>query len=304
MKAIIFGAGGQDGFYLKNILEREGVEVIALTRKQCDVGVQGYVAVQIATVKPDYIFHLAATSSTKHDFLRENQYAIVDGSLFIMDAVYAYCPKCKVFLAGSILQLSTVVGQVINQQSNASAYAAQRNASLAMAQYYRRLGVEVYFGFLSHHDSPRRSDQHLAKRIASQAVVAVETSKPIHLKDPLDEKEWNFAGDMMEAVWAQVHSDAYEAVLGSGRTDTIHQYARECLMALSIGRAPSSLIHQEFTREGAIVTRTDDKRFKHHFKTQLSELAKMMVTASADDRTAPVLEPRTCTSQLGPCRLQ
>ncbi len=282
MKAIIFGANGQDGYYLSQILKREGVEVIAFGRKECDVGVQGYVCHQIAQHKPDYIFQLAATSTTSHDALWSNHKSIVDGSVNILDAVKRFCPKAKVWLAGSILQLTRVGSGTIFSMlpGNASAYAAQRNASVAYARYYRSIGIDAYVGYLSYHDSPRRGPNHLAKRIAMEAIeVGMGPKAYMTLRDPLDEKEFNYAGDMMEAVWAQVNSPHYEAVLGSGVAHTIWDYARACMKAVSPNDSKCR-IKQEFTREGAVRQVTQDKRFQHHFKTSLSDLAALMVSSA------------------------
>jgi GDPmannose 4,6-dehydratase len=278
-KAIIFGSGGQDGPYLTAILRRENVIPIALTHWQCDVSHAPRVEHLIKENQPDYIFHFAARSSTSHDTLRENQHAIVDGTLNILESVKKHSPSTRVFLAGSILQLSMRANTVHLEQKNDTIYAAQRNASVAYARYYRRLGLDVYVGYFSYHDSPLRGPHHLAKRLAIEAEqVASGKQEFMLLRDPLDEKEWNFAGDMMEAVWAQVNSTEYEAVLGSGVSHTIHQYAKECFKA--IGCHVPNGIRQEFTREGALSSRTDDGRFQHHFKTTLPELARMMVASS------------------------
>lgn len=283
MKAIIFGAGGQDGFYLTQILKREGVEVIALNHKDCNVGVQGYVFHHLYAHKPDYVFHLAAVSTTSHEALQANQKAIVDGSLHILEGVKNYCPKAKVFLSGSVLQFQEQSSvSVSGRQSNSSIYAAQRNASVAFARYYRSLGIQVYVGYFSHHDSPLRSEHHLAKRIAMDAIKAVKGEIPyVKLRDPSDEKEWNFAGDMMEAVWAMVNSPVYEAVLGSGVTYPIGEYAAACIRALDSQLDVSTKLWADFTREhneDPVVNCTDDRRFSHHFTTSLVDLAKMMVS--------------------------
>ncbi len=95
MKAIIFGINGQDGFYLNQILEKEGVEVIGVSRSDGN-WVKGSVAdynlVQelIKTQKPDYIFHLAANSTTNHNALFENHETISTGTLNILEGVLKY----------------------------------------------------------------------------------------------------------------------------------------------------------------------------------------------------------------------
>lgn len=275
--ALIFGAGGQDGHYLTAILRRENVIPIALTHRQCDVSHGPIVEHLINENKPDYVFHFAARSSTGHETLRENQKAIVDGSLNILESVKKHSPTTRVFLSGSVLQFDSVAVCLNSPRSNHSAYAAQRNASVDMARYYRSLGLQVYVGYFSHHDSPFRGPNHLAKRIAIDAVrVANGAILGLPLTDPSDAKEWNFAGDMMEAAWELVNGETYESALGSGKTDTIWNYAKECLVAARGEESPPDIL-VNLTRNYATESKTLPTRFSRHFKTSLSGLAGMMV---------------------------
>jgi GDPmannose 4,6-dehydratase len=69
MKAIIFGASGQDGNYLSALLIKQGYEVIGISRRdgylQTDISDFNQVLDLISQHKPDYIFHLAANSTTQ-----------------------------------------------------------------------------------------------------------------------------------------------------------------------------------------------------------------------------------------------
>ena len=63
MTAIIFGANGQDGYYLTNLLQQQGYEVIGVSRANknphTDIVIYDQVATLIKNTKPGYIFHLA-----------------------------------------------------------------------------------------------------------------------------------------------------------------------------------------------------------------------------------------------------
>ncbi|TAL44409.1 MAG: NAD-dependent epimerase/dehydratase family protein, partial [Chitinophagaceae bacterium] len=75
-KAIIFGISGQDGYYLSKRLLQQQIEVTGVSRSGGN-WIQGSVAnfelvdSLIKTTKPDYIFHLAANSATRHELLFE-----------------------------------------------------------------------------------------------------------------------------------------------------------------------------------------------------------------------------------------
>ncbi|MBK5270221.1 MAG: NAD-dependent epimerase/dehydratase family protein, partial [Bacteroidia bacterium] len=85
MTAIIFGANGQDGFYLTQLLQKENCKVIGVSRHgnylHTDITDYNAVSELISNNHPDYIFHLAANSTTNHDALFENHSTISTGTL-------------------------------------------------------------------------------------------------------------------------------------------------------------------------------------------------------------------------------
>lgn len=279
--AIIFGGGGQDGRYMKLLLERERIHALCLTRQACDVGDGKYVEDVIRSVMPEYIFHFAAVSATHHDHLKANQTAIVDGTIHILESVKKHCPTCRVFLSGSILQFDDKdpIDHLSSFYRFDSAYAAQRHASVAIGRYYRTLDIPVYIGYFGHHDSPFRSEKHLAMRIAQAAKrIAAGSKEVIILKDPMDRKEWNFAGDFMEAVWMLVNSTIYEAVIGTGKTITVASFAELCLKEAGYEGDPCWT--PDWTKIVPRITVTNPKimaTMGWEPKHSISDLAKMMV---------------------------
>ena len=67
MNALVFGISGQDGFYLGNLLGRQGIKVVGISRSDGggrwiagDVAKSEQVEALVRKYQPDYIFHLAA----------------------------------------------------------------------------------------------------------------------------------------------------------------------------------------------------------------------------------------------------
>ncbi len=93
MKAVVFGINGQDGNYLFNLLNNNGVEVIGISRSASDKWISGdignfeFVEAQIKKHQPQFIFHFAANSTTRHAALFENHNAISTGTLNILESV-------------------------------------------------------------------------------------------------------------------------------------------------------------------------------------------------------------------------
>lgn len=237
MTAIIFGANGQDGRYLSQLLSGIGIRVISVSRNgsflHADVADFSIVKELISRHQPDYIFHLAANSTTRHEVLFENHATICTGSLNILEAVKTVSPQSKVFISGSGLQFKNE-GLPIRETDpfeGRDAYSVCRIQSVYAARYYRSLGVKAYVGYFFNHDSPHRTERHISKMIAN-AVINIGKGKEdtvIEIGDMSVRKEWAFAGDIVQAVWTLVQQDeVFEAVIGSGKSYSIQEYVETC----------------------------------------------------------------------------
>lgn len=242
MKALIFGVTGQDGRYLRELITREGVSVFGVARTGgdalCDVDNPDAVCDILRQICPDYIFHLAATSSTAHEHLWSNHASISTGTLAILDAVDRHVPKARVLLAGSGLQFVNE-GLPLNEESpldHSSPYVVARNSSLFAARYFRQRGLKIYFAYLFNHDSPLRSNRHLNMKIAEAAARAANDSKEKLLIGDLDaEKEFNFAGDVAAAMWLLIRQDElFECVVGSGQSHAVRDWIEACFREVGL----------------------------------------------------------------------
>ena len=237
IKALIFGVNGQDGFYLSEILHREGILVRGVSRSVGNwivgnVNNFDFVAQLIEGYKPDFIFHLAANSSTQHELLFENYNTISTGTINILEACYKYSPKCKIFISGSGLQFVNN-GNAISENDpfdTTSSYALARIQSVYSARYFRSLGLKVYVGYFFNHDSPLRSERHVNQKIAQSVKrIASGSTEVLELFDITIRKEFSFAGDIMEAVFIFVNNETnYETVIGSGKAYSIEDWLSIC----------------------------------------------------------------------------
>ena len=228
-RAIVFGGRGQDGYYMASRLRASNIDTLQVGHAECPVGHASSVDELIRQYRPDYVFHFAAVSSTHYSTLLRNQDAIVNGTVSILSSVKERVPKAKVFLAGSVLQFAGDTIALNSPPSYASAYAAQRNAATAIARFYRSDGLDVYIGYFTRHESPRRAHNHLSQRIVQTIKrMAAGSSENLIVHNPSDRMEWNFAGDFMEAVWLQIHSNVHELIIGSGVAHSITDFVQAC----------------------------------------------------------------------------
>ena len=240
MKALIFGANGQDGYYLSQQCREIGIESIGISRSgnwhHGDISNYQQVEQLIQHYTPNYIFHLAANSTICHNALFENHQTIATGTLNILEAVYKHSPKTKVFIAGSGLQFKNE-GIPISEQmpfTATSPYTIARIQSVYAARYYRSLGLLVYVGYLFHHESPLRKPHHVSQKII-QAVknIALGKQTSLELGDISVEKEWTFAGDTVKAILTLVEQDdIFEVVIGSGVPYSIKNWLEECFQLI------------------------------------------------------------------------
>ncbi len=287
-KAIIFGINGQDGFYLNKLLVTKGINVIGISRNGdfLRTSIHDFAEVKklIESEQPDYIFHLAANSTTNHSALFENHQTISTGTLNILEAVKEYSPKSKVFISGSGLQFinHNIPIKETDLFDARDAYSISRIQSVYAARYFRnKFGLKVYVGYFFNHDSPRRSERHIAQRIISTVKrIANGSNEKLIIGDVNTVKEWTFAGDVVDGIWCLINNeDIFEANIGSGIGYSIENWISICFDFIGKNWKDSVEIQSDFFAEYKMLV--SDSSLIHSIgwipKTTINELAEMML---------------------------
>lgn len=244
MNAVIFGSSGQDAYYLQSLLKQKQIQSVGVSRSpgpwvQGNITDFGFVSSLISSLRPEFIFHLAANSTTSHEALFDNHEAISTGTLNILENARLHSPCAKIFLSGSAVQFENT-GDPINEQtpfSPLSPYAVSRIHATYAGRYYRKaFGLRVYTGFFFNHDSPMRSERHINQKIAATALRISKGSKEkLAIGNVNVEKEFNFAGDIIQAVWLLMSQEqVHEAVIGSGTVYSIAQWLECCFRKVGL----------------------------------------------------------------------
>ncbi len=286
MKALVFGSNGQDGYYLKEICCENEVEVVPVSRS---VGIIGdvsdleFVKHLVGQHRPEYIFHLAASSTTKHGALFDNHQTIATGTLNILETAKEYAPNAKIFITGSGVQFKNN-GQPINENDEfeaSSPYAIARIQSVYAARYYRTLGLKVYIGYLFHHESPLRKENHLSQKIASAVSrIATGSEEILEIGDISVEKEWTFAGDVIQGIWTLMSQEnIFEAAIGSGIYFSVKDWLKICFEQINLNWEEYVKIQQGFIPEYKRLVSDPGtiNQLGWTPKVSLSQLAQMMV---------------------------
>ena len=111
-----------------------------------------------------------------------------------------------------------------------SQYAVSRIHSVYAARYYRSLGLQTYVGYFFNHDSPLRSERHLAMKIIAAAKrIATGSVETITVGDLTAQKEWGFAGDIVKGIWTLINQDdVHECVIGTGKAYSVGDWVNIC----------------------------------------------------------------------------
>lgn len=292
MKAIIFGAGGQDAYYLTRLLTENHVEVSGISRKgnfiNGTVADYAFVENQLRLQQPTYIFHLAANSTTSHVALFENHETISTGTFNILEAARLYCPSAKIFLSGSAMQFKNR-GLPINEQTEfhvSSPYSVARIQSVYAGRYFReKFGMKVYVGYFFNHDSPIRKELHVNQKIIKgiQRILKGDNN-PIIVGNINVRKEFGFAGDAVKAIFKLVEQEAvFEAVIGTGVAHSIKDWIELCFEIAGINWKKHIVVENSFVPEYDILVSNPKLINSIGWKaeTDISQLAEMMMEHGA-----------------------
>ena len=287
MKAIIFGANGQDGQYLTLLLLKEKIQAIRISRSGdfLKTAITSYdeVTALIQKEQPDFIFHLAANSTTRHDALFENHQTIATGALNILEAVKEFSPHTKVFISGSGLQFINEGNPIKETDPFAAndAYSISRIQSVYAARYFKSLGIKVYVGYFFNHDSPLRTERHVTKMISETVKrIATGSNEKLKIGDMSVVKEWSYAGDIVKGIWLLVNQDKiFEANIGSGIGYSIKEWIEVCFKLVSSNMNENVEIRNDFVSsyKKLISDNSVIKSLGYQPEVSFSSLAKMMM---------------------------
>ncbi|MBI4429732.1 MAG: GDP-mannose 4,6-dehydratase [Ignavibacteriales bacterium] len=288
--ALIFGANGQDGYYLAEVCKYRGIDPIRVSRTdvevQADVSKLEQVEDLMKKYQPTFVFHLAANSTTRYDALFENFETISRGTLNVLEAAKRYSPKTKVFITGSGVQFKNV-GKPISECDDFEAnspYGMSRIQSVYAARYYRSIGIRTYVGYLFHHESPLRKPHHVSQKIA-MAVRRITRghNEILELGDITVVKEWTFARDVAEGILTLLlQEDIFEAAIGSGKGYSIENWLQLCFGLIDRDWRNFVRPQKDFISEYSILVSNPStmNRLGWQASVPIDKLAKMMIQSS------------------------
>ena len=251
MRALITGVTGQDGSYLAESLLGKGYEVFGMVRRSASPNLSRIEHIKdditlvpgditdlsclcriMEDVQPDEVYNLAAQSFVKVSFEEPIHTCNTTGMGFlnVLEAVRLINPKIKIYQAGS----SEMFGKVHESpQSETTPFhprspygVAKVFAHWAAVNYRESYGMFVSNGILFNHESPRRGEEFVTKKIVdSVARIYKGKQDKLELGNLDARRDWGFAGDYVEAMHLMLqHNKADDFVVCTGETHTVREF--------------------------------------------------------------------------------
>jgi GDPmannose 4,6-dehydratase len=258
--ALIIGVTGQDGYYLSELLLRNGFNVHGFVRPgrqgdglppqvqlhSADLTDIEAVAGVVDTVDPDFVFHLAAISSVAASWddpvstARVNALSttsLLDACLRAQDRtgkriVLINASSCEIFAgADDALQTETTPLRPI------SPYGATKAMGHMMCQAYREKGLEASNAILYNHESPRRPERFVTRKI-TKAVAAIAAGRQdrLALGAITVKRDWGWAPDYAEAMYLMAtHGKGDDFIVATGVAHSIAEFVAAAFAVVGVG---------------------------------------------------------------------
>ncbi len=252
-KALITGITGQDGSYLADLLLEKNYEVHGFIRRtstlnfsriqhllennklilhEGDLSDFSSIKKVVHEVVPDEIYNLAAMSHVKSSFQMPEYCGDVNGIAIIrlLEAIMS-CNKNIKFYQASTSELYGKVQEKVQKETTPfyprSPYAVSKLYAFWSVKNYREAyGLFACNGILFNHESPRRGENFVTRKITlSAAKIANGLQSKLELGNLDAKRDWGYAKDFVEGMWRILQHDKPEDfVLATGKTHTVRKF--------------------------------------------------------------------------------
>ncbi len=256
-KAFITGITGQDGSYLTEFLLAKGYEVHGLIRRAStfnthridhlfqdphvagsrlhlhygDLSDGSRLTTLLATIRPSEVYHLAAQSHVRVSFDEPEHTGDVTGiaTTRLLEAIRLVSPESKFYQASS----SEMFGATPPPQSEEtpfyprSPYGAAKVYSYWITRNYREAyGIFACNGILFNHESPRRGETFVTRKITRAAArIKLGLQEKLFLGNLDAVRDWGYAPEYVVGMWKMLQADSPDDfVLATGTSNTVQDF--------------------------------------------------------------------------------
>lgn len=318
--AFITGITGQDGSYLAELLLEKGYEVHGLIRRSSSINTSridhlfqdphepaprlilhygdltdgSRLVTLLSAIRPDEVYNLAAMSHVRVSFDEPEYTGLTTGvgTTRLLEAIRMIGLDTRFYQASS----SEMFGASAPPQNELtpfyprSPYGAAKVYSYWIAKNYREAyGMYAVNGILFNHESPRRGETFVTRKIARAAAGIAHGNQEFLYMGNLDAvRDWGYAKEYVEGMWRMLQADVPDDyVLATGVPYTVKDFLDFSFQAVGLDWQKYVKFDERYLRPTEVDALVGDAGKAHSilgWKAQVHtpELARLMTQAEVD----------------------
>lgn len=316
-RALITGVTGQDGSYLTELLLSKGYEVHGLIRRSSTFNTSRIDHIYqdrhdtdpklflhygdlidgvgltnlVREIKPAEVYNLGAQSHVQVSFTMPQYTGQVDavGAVGLLEAIRSAEIDTRFYQAST----SELFGSTPPPQNEESVFkprspyaAAKLMAYWCTVNYREGYGMHATNGILFNHESPRRGETFVTRKITrAVAEIANGSKKKLFLGNLDAVRDWGFAKEYVESMWLMLQQDkSSDYVVATGVGATVKDFAQASFARVGLNWEDHVEVDQKYMRPTEVDALVGDpskatKELRWQAKTHWKELAELMVEA-------------------------
>jgi len=319
-RALITGITGQDGSYLAELLLSKNYEVHGIVRRSStfntsridhlykdshipenklhlhygDITDGVCLSNLVREIRPDETYNLAAQSHVKVSFEIPDFTAQVDavGTIRLLEAIRAANLDTRFYQAST----SELFGGTPPPQSESSPfaprspYAAAKLYSYWVVRNYREAyGMHATNGILFNHESPRRGETFVTRKITLAAArIKLGIQSKLYLGNLDAVRDWGYAPEYVESMWLMLQQDVPDDyVVATGIGATVREFCNVAFSVLGLDYRDFVVSEERYERPTEVDSLIGDTskikaKLGWKAKTDWKELATLMVNSDLE----------------------
>jgi GDPmannose 4,6-dehydratase len=315
--AFITGITGQDGSYLTEFLLEKGYEVHGLIRRSSSFNTERIDHIYqdphtpnpklilhygdltdgvnmtnlIHEIQPTEVYNLGAQSHVQVSFTMPQYTAQVDavGAVALLESIRASGLKCRFYQAST----SELFGSTPPPQNEDSLFrprspyaSAKLMAYWSTVNYREAYGVHATNGILFNHESPRRGETFVTRKITRAAAkIATGSKEKLYLGNLDAVRDWGYAKEYVESMWLMLQQkNPGDYVVATGIGATVRDFAQAAFEHVGLNYKDHVELDKRYVRPTEVDALIGDpskveKVLGWRAKTDWKTLAKLMVDA-------------------------
>ncbi len=317
-RALVTGITGQDGSYLAELLLAKGYEVHGIVRRSStfntgrlddiyqdpheagrrlflhygDLSDSSCLRHVLTLAEPDEVYNLGAQSHVRVSFDQSEYTAdvVATGTLRLLEAVRDTGREVRFYQASSSEMFGDNPEAPQNEETRfrpASPYAVAKLAAYWNTALYRKAyGLFAANGILFNHESPRRGETFVTRKITRAAArIKLGLQDKLFLGNLDASRDWGYAPEYVEAMWLMLQqSEPDDFVIATGRTHTVREFLEAAFKQAELDPEKHVEFDPRYLRPAEVpLLKGDASKAKRvlgwEAKTDLAELVRIMVEA-------------------------